>query len=62
LRVLGSGQGSVPVGDIIAELPRLVDELSAGRITVEPLRVPLSDVEAAWTAKAASGKRIVLVP
>jgi NADPH:quinone reductase-like Zn-dependent oxidoreductase len=62
LRVMGSGQGSVPVSDIVAELPRLVDELSAGRITVEPLRVPLSHVESAWTAPIASGKRIVLVP
>ena len=62
LRLLGSGQGSVPVGAIVAELPRLVEELAAGRITVDPLRVPLADVEAAWTAPTASGKRVVLVP
>jgi NADPH:quinone reductase-like Zn-dependent oxidoreductase len=62
LRVIGSGQGSVRVDDIVAELPRLADELCAGNITVDPLRVPLSNVENAWTAPTRSGKRIVLVP
>jgi NADPH:quinone reductase-like Zn-dependent oxidoreductase len=61
LRVLGSGQGSVPVGDIVAELPRLIEELAAGRLTVHPVRVPLADVEAAWTAPEPPG-RIVFIP
>jgi NADPH:quinone reductase-like Zn-dependent oxidoreductase len=62
LRVMGSGQGSVPVPDIVAELPRLADELAAGRIAVNALRVPLSDVERAWNAPVPAGRRVVLVP
>lgn len=62
LRVLGSGQGSVPVKAIGAELPRLVDELVAGRIPVDALRVPLSEVENAWNAAVPAGRRVVLVP
>jgi NADPH:quinone reductase-like Zn-dependent oxidoreductase len=62
LQVLGSGQGSVPVGDIVAELPRIVDELSAGRIPVDVARVPLADVEKAWLEPPAGGRRVVLVP
>lgn len=62
LRILGSGQGSVATSEIVAELPHLVDELCNGRISVEPLRMPLSDVESAWTAPTDGGKRIVLVP
>lgn len=62
LRVLGSGQGSVSVRAIVAELPRLVDELVAGHISVDTLRVPLADVEAAWNAPVSAGRRVVLVP
>jgi hypothetical protein len=62
LRVLGSGQGSVPVADIVAELPRLIDELAAGRLTIHPARVPLAEVEATWTAAESQGQRIVFVP
>jgi len=62
LRVIGSGQGSVPVADIVAELPVLADELAAGRIAVNPLRVPLSEVEKTWNAPVPSGRRVVLVP
>lgn len=61
LRVIGSGQGSVSIRAIVGELPRLTDEILAGRIGVEAARVPLSEVEQAWNAPA-GGKRIVLVP
>jgi len=62
LRVMGSGQGSVPVKAIVAELPRLVDELVAGRIPVDALRIPLAQVEETWDAPVAAGRRVVLVP
>ena len=62
LRVLGSGQGSVPVADIVAELPHLIEELAAGRLTVNPVRVPLANVESAWTAPESPGQRIVFMP
>jgi NADPH:quinone reductase-like Zn-dependent oxidoreductase len=62
LQVMGSGQGSVSVKAIVAELPRLADELTSGRIAVDALRVPLADVEKTWTAEALAGRRVVLIP
>ncbi len=60
LRVLGSGQGAVPVASIVAELPALVEEISAGALDVNAVRVPLADVETVWTAPAS--RRVVFVP
>jgi NADPH:quinone reductase-like Zn-dependent oxidoreductase len=62
IRVLGSGQGSVPVEHIVAELPRIADAVATGRITVNVLRAPLADVERVWTAPVPAGQRVVLVP
>jgi len=62
LRILGSGQGSVPVRRILAELPSLVGEITAGTITVDALPVPLSEVERTWNAPEPSGKRVVFLP
>jgi NADPH:quinone reductase-like Zn-dependent oxidoreductase len=62
IRVMGSGQGSVSLAHIVAELPRIADAIATGAITVNALRVPLSDVEMAWTAPLVSGQRAVLVP
>lgn len=60
--ILGSGQGSVPTSAIVRQLADLVAEISAGTFTVAPLPVPLSDVEAAWSAPVAPGQRVVLMP
>jgi NADPH:quinone reductase-like Zn-dependent oxidoreductase len=62
LRVLGSGQGSVSTKAIVNELPRLTEELVAGRIAVDAVRVSLADVEQAWNAPVPAGCRVVLVP
>jgi NADPH:quinone reductase-like Zn-dependent oxidoreductase len=62
LRVMGSGQGSVPMEAIVAELPHRADELIAGRIPGDALRVPLSEVEKTWNAPVPAGRRVVLVP
>ncbi|MEI9936201.1 MAG: zinc-binding alcohol dehydrogenase family protein [Pseudomonadota bacterium] len=62
LRIMGSGQGSVPVRAIVAELPRLAQELIAGRIAVDAMRVPLAEVEKAWDTPVPAGRRVVLVP
>ena len=62
LRVMGSGQGSIAIGAIVSELPRLAGELIAGRIAVDALRVPLADVERAWNAPIPAGRRVVFVP
>ncbi len=62
LRIVGSGQGSVPVRRILAELPALVGEIVAGTITVDPLPIPLSEVERTWNAPVPAGKRVVFLP
>jgi NADPH:quinone reductase-like Zn-dependent oxidoreductase len=59
LRLLGSGQGSLTTAEIVAELPELADRITAGRFVVEPVAMPLSDVESAWNAPTAPGQRIV---
>jgi NADPH:quinone reductase-like Zn-dependent oxidoreductase len=61
-RLQGGGQGSVSPRTYLAELPSLVAEIAAGTIAVRAHPVPLSDVEAAWSAKEAPGERTVLVP
>ena len=62
LRVQGSGQGAVSPQVYRAELPALVDELTAGAIVVNARTMPLAEVEAAWALKDPPGERTVLVP
>ncbi len=62
LRVLGSGQGSVSIAQIVAELPRIADAIASGKLAVDALQVPLADVEKAWTAPVPPGRRVVLIP
>lgn len=62
LQIVGSGQGSVSNADILAELPALVQEISAGTFTTDARSVPLAEVEQTWTATAQSSERIVFVP
>jgi NADPH:quinone reductase-like Zn-dependent oxidoreductase len=62
LAVIGSGQGSVGTADILAELPALAREITAGTFTVNARAVPLSQVERIWSALAGPGERIVLTP
>jgi NADPH:quinone reductase-like Zn-dependent oxidoreductase len=62
LRLCGSGQGSVRTADIVAELPALAAELSAGTFTVAAEPRPLREVESVWAAPATPGRRTVLVP
>jgi NADPH:quinone reductase-like Zn-dependent oxidoreductase len=61
-RLQGSGQGSVSPRTYLAELPSLVEEISAGTIEVLPHAMPLAEVEEAWTRKEIPGERTVLVP
>ncbi|MCK2212334.1 zinc-binding alcohol dehydrogenase family protein [Actinomadura sp. ATCC 31491] len=60
LRIVGSGIGSVPARDFIAELPELAAAVAAGAIDVRARAVPLAEVARAWTAE--TGDRVVLVP
>ncbi|MFI6931754.1 zinc-binding alcohol dehydrogenase family protein [Streptomyces sp. NPDC050287] len=62
LTVMGSGQGSVTTAGILAELPSLVAEITAGGLAVAPVAMPLSQVEQAWNTSTGPGQRIVLTP
>jgi NADPH:quinone reductase-like Zn-dependent oxidoreductase len=62
LTLVGSGQGSVPTRDILAELPKIAAVLVDGTVSVATRRVLLSDVEEAWVASSASSERVVVVP
>jgi NADPH:quinone reductase-like Zn-dependent oxidoreductase len=60
LQIVGSGQGSVPTRDILAELPSLAAEIGRGSFTVEAQAVPLADVDTVWTRRSA--QRVVITP
>jgi NADPH:quinone reductase-like Zn-dependent oxidoreductase len=60
LRIVGSGQGSVSTREIVGELPALAAQINAGALSVNATSVPLSEVESAWNAPAAT--RVVFTP
>jgi NADPH:quinone reductase-like Zn-dependent oxidoreductase len=60
LTLVGSGTGSVPHRDFLAELPAIAAAITDGTLTVDARAVPLSTVEQAWTT--ATRDRIVLIP
>ncbi len=62
LQILGSGQGSVPTREIVAELPALAAEIAGGSFAIDARPTPLSEVETAWTTPTAAGERIVFTP
>lgn len=62
LHLLGSGQGSLTTAGIVAELPELADQVTAGAFVVDPVSTPLGEVESAWRAPTAPGQRIVFTP
>jgi hypothetical protein len=57
-----AGQGSVSPRTYLAELPSLIEEITAGTIAVRANAVPLADVENAWERNETPGERTVLVP
>jgi NADPH:quinone reductase-like Zn-dependent oxidoreductase len=61
LQIVGSGQGSVPTRDILAELPDLAAEITNGTFQINALSVRLADVEGAWK-DSDSPQRIVITP
>ncbi|MEU4693901.1 zinc-binding alcohol dehydrogenase family protein [Actinoplanes sp. NPDC023714] len=60
LQIVGSGIGSVPARDFLAELPSLAETIESGAIDVRPRPIPLAEVAEAWTATTTD--RIVLLP
>ena len=59
LQLVGSGQGSVPTGNIVAELHALVKEI--GTFRIDARAVPLQDIESAWR-DTGSTQRVVITP
>ena len=62
IQIVGSGQGSVPTRETVAELPALATHITEGDYAIDAVPTPLRDVEQAWTAPNAGGRRIVFVP
>jgi NADPH:quinone reductase-like Zn-dependent oxidoreductase len=62
LKLMGSGQGSVSTAGIVEELPALAREVDAGNLAVDAEPIPLAEVESAWNAPVAPGRRLVFVP
>ncbi|MDT0157150.1 zinc-binding alcohol dehydrogenase family protein [Microbacterium sp. ARD32] len=60
LQIVGSGIGSVPARDLIAELPAIAEALSSGALRTQAHAVPLREIEHYWDAP--SVERIVFVP
>lgn len=61
LQIVGSGQGSVPTRDILAELPELAAEITNGTFRTDARAVPLADIETAWK-DTGGNQRIVITP
>lgn len=61
LQIVGSGIGSVPVTDILAELPQLAVAISNGTLRTQARAVPLAEVEQVWP-QPENGQRVVFTP
>lgn len=59
-RIVGSGIGSVPARDFLAELPELAEKINDNTIGVRTQAVPLTEIAHAWTAH--TDERVVVVP
>lgn len=60
LQIVGSGQGSVPTAEIVAELRELARAVTDGGLAVDARAMPLELVSEAW--EAPPGERIVITP
>lgn len=62
LRVVGSGIGSIPMPEVMTEMPKIIAAVAADTFDAPIRAVALDEVESAWTAETGPGMRIVLVP
>jgi NADPH:quinone reductase-like Zn-dependent oxidoreductase len=62
LRLQGNGQGAVSTKSYLAELPSLVDHITAGTIALKANPRPLAEVETIWGSPDRPGERTVLIP
>ncbi|KYH43468.1 zinc-binding alcohol dehydrogenase family protein [Branchiibius sp. NY16-3462-2] len=60
LSIVGSGIGSVPGADYLAELPGIAS--AAAEFDIRPRVTPLREVETAWSESIAPDERIVFAP
>jgi NADPH:quinone reductase-like Zn-dependent oxidoreductase len=61
-RLQGNGQGAVSPGAYLAQLPSLVEQISAGAIGLKAKPKALCEVEEAWATADRPGERTVFVP
>jgi hypothetical protein len=67
-RVVGAGHDAhrlsalTGIGADLAELPSLIEEIDAGRLTIRTRTVPLREVESVWRLPDVPGERTVIVP
>jgi NADPH:quinone reductase-like Zn-dependent oxidoreductase len=61
LKLMGSGFGSVALDRVLGAIPTFFEMAAKGELTAEVVRVPLADVEEAWSRKTES-QRIVFIP
>jgi NADPH:quinone reductase-like Zn-dependent oxidoreductase len=59
LQIVGSGQGSVPTRDILAELPDLAAEITSGTFQIDARAISLADIETAWKDTGGSGRTVI---
>lgn len=59
--IVGSGFGSIPDADFLAELPELITPVCSGALQIAARPVPLSEVERNW-ADTGAGPRTVFLP
>lgn len=62
LQLVGSGQGSVPTQEIVAELTDLAAAVDSNALAVRVRSMSLADVDRAWSEAASSPDRIVIIP
>jgi NADPH:quinone reductase-like Zn-dependent oxidoreductase len=62
LQLVGSGQGSVPTREIVAELAELAAHIAHTDYAIGATPVALRDVEDTWTRSLSSSERVVFVP
>lgn len=60
LELTGTGAGTVPISGLFAAIPKVLALVAGGVLTVEVDRVPLADVEKAWSS-AGDGRRTVIM-
>jgi NADPH:quinone reductase-like Zn-dependent oxidoreductase len=61
LEIVGSGAGTVPVGEIMKAIPEFMALAASGELPIEVAEVSLADVESAWQ-RVGDGRRIVFRP